>query len=111
MRARHHSFIPYCFSVNVIVIVDCEPFSGLCLIGLPLPPLLNELAVGVRLALVYHFEVWGGIGWLSCFPPGREGLGMLDSFMIVSALLRPLAQGLWEAEIAVVLLPWLLRWE
>ena len=55
-----------------------------------------------------HYEVWDNPGWLPCFAPRKEGSGMHESFMIDSALL-PLpgcpAQGLWEAEVAVVLLP------
>ena len=50
-----------------------------------------------------RFEVWGDPGWLSCLAPSKEGLGMLESFVIVCAACR--GQGLWEAEIAVVLLP------
>ena len=44
--------------VDVIVLAGCEPFSGLCLIGLPLPQLINELALCVHWAFaVLRFGV------------------------------------------------------
>ena len=83
-------FIRYCFFVDAIVIADCEPFSGLCLIGLPLPQLMTvrrEVALGVRWAFVCNFEVWRGARWLSGCAPGTEGISMLETSMIVFAFL------------------------
>ena len=83
------SFIRYCF-VDAIVIADCEPFSGLCLIGLPLPQLITvrrEVALGVRWAFVCNFEVWHGTGWLFGCAPGTEGISILELSVIASAFL------------------------
>ena len=88
------SFIRYCF-VDAIVIADCEPFSGLCLIGRPLPQLMTvrrEVALGVRWAFVCNFEVWRGARWLLGFAPGTEGISILEFSVTASAFLLLLSR-------------------
>ena len=82
------------------------------MIGLPLPQLISCSADAVRVGFALddgaNFEVWHRPGRLSCVAPSTEGFGMLELSVIVSAcfyLLACLGQGMWEEEIAVVLLP------
>lgn len=106
-----------CILVDGTVVVGREPFSGLCVIGLPLPQPISCSADEVRVGFGYslsfrafddgtNFEVWGHPGRVSCFASSTEGLRMpvRDCFCILHLLASP-GQGMWEDEIAVVLLP------